>query len=76
MAHIGDVHDTLDIVALIAQSLFQHIFHNVGAQVANMGIVIDRRAAGVHFDDARIVGDKFFLFAGQRIIQIHRKHSS
>jgi hypothetical protein len=36
-----------------------------------MGIVIDRRAAGVHFDDARIVGDKLFLLTGQRIIKIH-----
>jgi hypothetical protein len=36
-----------------------------------MGVVIDRGAAGVHFDELRVIGDEKLLLAGQGIIQIH-----
>ena len=71
MAHVGDVHDALDVVALIAQGLFQHVLHDVAAQIADVGKVIDRRAAGVHLDDIGVVGNEQFLFSGCGIIQIH-----
>ena len=68
MAHIGDVHNPLDIVAGIAQGFLQHIFHNIGTQVANVGVVIHRGAAGVHFYLLGMVGDKQFFFMGQGIV--------
>ena len=71
VTHIGDVHDTLDVVAGIAQGLLQHILHDVGAQVADVGIVVHRWAAGVHFHlIGRIWGKQFFLVR-QGIVKIH-----
>ena len=71
MPHVRDVHHALDIVAQIPQALFQHILHDIGAQVADMGIVIHGGATGVHLHKIRIIGDKQFLFVGSRVIQIH-----
>ena len=64
MAHVGDVHDALDVVAQEAQVLLQHVLHDVRAQVADMGIVVDRGATGVHLDDVGVVGDELLLFSG------------
>ena len=72
VAHIGDIHDTLYVIAQITQGFFQHILHNIGAEVADVGVVVYRRAAGVHFHLVRVVGYKQLFFVGQRIIQIHR----
>ena len=71
MAHIGDVHNTVDIIADKAQILLQHILHNIGAQVADMGKMIHGGAAGIHLHMAGGVGFKFFFLMGCRIIQIH-----
>ena len=35
--------------------------------------VIDRGAAGIHFDELGVVGDKLFLFVRCRIIKIHKR---
>ena len=50
MADVRDVHHALDGIAHVAQALFEHVLHNIAAQVADVGEVIDRRAAGIHFD--------------------------
>ena len=71
MAHVGDVHDTVHVVAGIAEILLQHVLHDVGAQVADVGKVIHRGAAGIHLHMARCMGDKFIFFMGGGIIQIH-----
>ncbi len=71
MAHVGDIHHALDRIALIAQELFQDILHDIAAQVADMGEMIDRRAAGIHFDKIGVIGDKFLFFMGCRVIEIH-----
>ena len=71
MANVGDVHDPLDVVAQVPQGLFQHILHDIGAQVADVGIVVHRGAAGVHFHQIGVVGNEQLLFMGQGIVQIH-----
>ena len=73
VAHIGDVHDPLHIVTAVAQVFFQHVLHDIGPQVADVSIVVHRRAAGVHFHLARLVGVKFFFFVGQGIIELHNQ---
>ena len=71
MAHIGDVHHPLDVVAQVSKGFLQHILHDVGAQVADVGIVVHRWAAGVHFHlIGRIWGKQFFLVR-QGIVKIH-----
>ena len=72
MAYIRDVHDAVDAVAGVAQEFFQHILHDVAAEVADMGEVIHRGAAGVHFHVAGGVGGKFSLFVGSGVVEIHK----
>ena len=71
MADVGDVHYALDVVALIAQRLFEHVLHNIGAQVADMREMIDRRAAGVHGHLVAKARHKRLFAVGERIIQNH-----
>ena len=71
MPDVRDVHDALDVVAQIAQALFQHVLHDIAAQIADVGIVVDRRAAGIHFDDVGVVRHEQLLLVAQGIIKIH-----
>ena len=71
VSHIGDVHDAVHIVPGVAQVLLQHVLHDVGAQVADVGKVVHRGAAGVHLHMAGGVGLELFFFVGGGIIQIH-----
>ena len=68
VANIGYVHDALDVIAEVAQILFKNVLHDVGTEVADVGKVIDRGAAGVHLDDVGMVGDKLVLGSGSGII--------
>ena len=71
VAYVRDVHHPLDTVAHIPQALFQYVFHDVGPQIADMGIVIHRGAAGVHFYICGILWGKELLFVGKGIVKIH-----
>ena len=68
VADVGDVHDAVHAVARKTQVLFQHILHDVGAQVADVGKVVHGRAAGVHLHMAGRMGLEFFLFVGCGIV--------
>ena len=74
MAHVRDVHDTVDAVAGIAQKLFQHVLHDIAAEVADVGEVIHRGAAGIHFHMARCVGGEFGFLMGGGVVKIHNIH--
>ena len=67
VAHIGDVHHALEVVAGIAQITVQNVLHDVGAQIADMG----KGAAGVHLHDVGVVGDELFPFSGGGIVKYH-----
>ena len=71
MPHVGDVHNAVHVVPGVAQILLQHVLHNVGAQVADMGEVVHRGAAGVHLHMAGGVGLELLFPMGGGIIQIH-----
>src|SRR3546814_9795605 len=47
VADIGDVDDMGELVALPAERAAQHIGKHIGAHVADMRVVIDRRPAGI-----------------------------
>ncbi len=72
MAHVGDVHHPQHVVAAVAQIFFQHILHDIGAQVADMGEMIDRGAAGIKLHLARLVGIEFLFFMGEGIVKLHK----
>ena len=76
VSHVGDVHDPVDAVSGIAQEFLQHILHDIAAQVADMGEVVHRGAAGIHFHVAGGMGLEFLFPMGRRIVQIHLRQSS
>ena len=54
-----------------AQVLLQHILHDVGPEVADVGEVVHGGAAGVHLHMAGGVGLEFLFFVGGRVVKIH-----
>ena len=74
MAHVRDVHDAVDTVPGIAQKLFQHVLHDIAAEVADVGEVIHRGAAGIHFHMAGGVGGEFSFLMGSGVVKIHNIH--
>ena len=70
--YVGDVHHPRYVVAVVTQEFFQHILHDIAAQIADVGEVIDGGAAGIHRHPAGLMGDKVLLFMAGGIIQFHR----
>ena len=64
MSHIGNVHHPVHGVALIAEEFFQHILHDIAAQIADVRKMIHRRSAGVHFHMTGGMGHKRCLLMG------------
>ena len=71
VAHVGDVHHPVHVIAVVAQELLQHVLHDIGAQIADVGEVVHGGAAGVHLHVAGGVGLKGLLLVGGGIIQKH-----
>ena len=74
VAHVRDVHHAVHVVAGVAQVLLQHVLHDVGAQVADVGKVVHRGAAGIHFHMAGGVGGEFSFLMGSGVVKIHNIH--
>ena len=67
MTDVGDVHDVLDAVAVeFQQRAAQQIFEDVGAQVADMSIIVDGWTAGIEADLWRMKRDKFTHSRGNK----------
>jgi hypothetical protein len=71
---VGDVHHLLDRVAPEFEVTPHQIGKHKGAEVANMAVVINRRAATIHADlfPARVQRNKFLDGPGQRIKKLER----
>ena len=68
VAHIGDVLRSIEM----AQQAEQHVEHDDGARIADMGKVVDRRPAHIHADIARIYGLERLLLASERVVEPER----
>ena len=68
VSDIGDIHYAFDVVARETQIFFQHILHDIGAEVADVGEVIDGGTAGVHIHSVALVGDEFLLGLSERVV--------
>lgn len=62
VAHIGDVHDVVHLVAVVLQRTDQEVFENVGAEVADVGEMVHRRAATVHAHGGNAFGESEYFF--------------
>ena len=68
VAHIGDVLGPIEV----PQQAEQHVEHDDGARIADMGEVVDRRPAHIHADIARIYGLERLLLASERVVEPER----
>ena len=58
--HVGNVHHVLQLITALPQEPAQDIHGHEGAEVADMAVVIDGEAAGIHADCVVLRGRKFF----------------
>src|SRR3546814_19629582 len=69
MANIGDVDDMGDIVTLPHQRPAQGVSEDIGAQVAKMSIIINRRSAAIDAHTAGRNGRERFNLAREAVEQ-------
>ena len=62
--HVGDVDDVMDFIAAVFEGAPQDVFEDIGAQVADVLVVVHGRAAGVQADLGRCERCKGALLAG------------
>src|SRR5205085_5233825 len=58
--HISNVHDVLDLVSALAQKAAQDVNGHEAAKIADVAVIIDSKAAGIHAD--RVVHGRRKLF--------------
>ena len=63
MTHVGDVHNTVNVISRVRKILFKHVLHNVSAEVSDVREMVNGRPAGVHADLALLTRYKFFSFS-------------
>ena len=65
---IRDVHHAFELVAVIFERAAEDVHEDVGAQVADVRIVVDRRSAAVHRDLLVRKGDKVLLASVHSVV--------
>ena len=68
VANVGDVHHAENVVARPTQEFFQHVLHDIAAEVADVGEVIHGGAAGIHLDLAGLVSGKGINRVGDAVV--------
>ena len=68
MPHVGDVFDVMDRAAVGGQDAAYPVGHQVGAEVADVGVAVHGGAAGVHRHPAGGDGPDFLNGFGQGIV--------
>ena len=65
--HIGQIHHPLNFEPPEFQMPLQQVFKNVSAEIADVGVIVDCRPAGVHAHAAGFEGLEILDLAGQGI---------
>ena len=68
MADVGDVLDVDDLQAVELEGAAYPVGHQVGSEVADVGVAVHGWAAGVHFDDAALYGAHFVNSLGESVV--------
>ena len=71
VVHVGEVLHERHLVAAVLQIAAQHVEHDDRARVADVDVVIHRRAAGIHAHFARLDRHELFLLHGHGVVQFH-----
>ncbi len=67
VVHVGDVHDVAQFEPLLAQGAAQDVDGDEGAEIADVGEVVDGGSAGVHADERVFGGLEVLHFPGERV---------
>ena len=62
MSYVRNIHNSRYVVARVTKIFLEYILHNICAEISDMRVMINRRAAGVHIDLALGMGDKLGFF--------------
>jgi len=71
--HVCNVHDVLEFEAALTQEPPQNIDGYKCAEIANVGIVIHGRTAGIHANGIVSGRSKLFHLAGKRVVESERQ---
>ena len=71
VAHVGDVHDVVHLVAVVLERTDQEVFENVRAEVADVGEMVHRRATTVHAHGGNAFGEcEYFFLARCGVVEL------
>ncbi len=66
---VGEIHYMGEAIAAEFQEAAENVLEDEGAVVADMGVVVDGGAAGVHGDFAGFLRDEGLGLIGERIVE-------
>ena len=69
VVHVGDVHDVFDFVSTLAKEALEKVHSNEGAEVADVAVIVDGGAAGIHADFVVDQGVELLDLAGERVVK-------
>jgi hypothetical protein len=72
VVHVGDVHDVIELEAAGAQPFAQDVQKGEGAEITDVGVIVDGGAAGVHADDVVARGREFLDLLRERVVESQR----
>ena len=66
---VGDVHHVIELVAARVQPAAQDVLERERPQVADVDVVVNRRAAGVHAHDVVVQGGEGLHLLGEGVVE-------
>ena len=69
MAHIGYVHDMLDLVSCMCKYALEGVLEYIRPKVPYVGIVIDRWSAAIHTNETWLYWHELFDLTGHCVIK-------
>ena len=73
MAHVGDVHDVANAIAVPLQNAFEQVFEQERSKVADVLIVVDRRTTRVQSNLAGLERLESAQAAGVVVVECERQ---
>ena len=70
MAHIRDVHNVLDVIAVVLQHTAQLILKEIGTKITDVRVVVDRRAAAIQTNPIALEGFERSSFSRVSVEQL------
>src|SRR6266446_4023835 len=71
---VGEVHHLGDAISLLEEDPAQQVLEEESAEVTDVRIIVDGRAAGVHANVARLDRHELFQPAAHRVVEAQRRH--